>query len=185
MSADGAAASVRGFVGTFVGAVVLMAASLLYYMPAAKSSKWLSSQATAYNEVWPQGWSFFSNDPGLWTVLAYATDSAGHLTSEVIEPMMSRGNLWGLSRLSAVQYSEAVQLASSVSAGDWRTCGVPISSGCIEDALTTRITNNLVPALICGSIFLVEVPPGGSSVGVSAYGGVKVHVVRAQIQCPS
>jgi hypothetical protein len=177
------AASVSGFIATLVALGVLLAGSLVYYLPGSVFGEWVAEQSGAYGKVWPQGWSFFDSEPGSWTVQVYAVDQRGELEGPLIQPLMSAAGSWGLGRQSVVQFYDAGLLASRVPAADWRTCKSPVSSRCLEGASPLTIANISEPAPLCGAMALVEISPGGTATGAGSRDGTKLLVTEVRIRC--
>ncbi|MFJ9847879.1 SdpA family antimicrobial peptide system protein [Streptomyces sp. NPDC101150] len=149
----------QGFALTLAVLGTLFAVTLSAQLPARWIPSWLSTQRTAYAEVWPQGWAFFAAQPDSPAISVYRLGPDGRPSSSVMVPQMSAANLWGLGRTSTVQFHEVLALATEIPAEDWTECVGARSVQCVAKAPVVPLRNRFKPAIVCGEFVFIRTPP--------------------------
>ncbi|MEY9876806.1 antimicrobial peptide system SdpA family protein [Streptacidiphilus sp. MAP12-33] len=156
-----ASRSAQGFCFTAALLLVMLLASSTQLVPARLLPGWLQAERESTRVVWPQGWSFFAEQPTTETSVALFVGHGGRLTAAP-QLQMASATDWGLSRSAYARYVELANLTGQIAVGDWLDCSALTPADCRAAALrapVVRTVNHTARPSICGHILLSAQTP--------------------------
>jgi Sporulation delaying protein SdpA len=155
------AGSRRGFAFTACLIAVLLVASSTQLVPERLLSRSLSDERSAMAPIWPQGWSFFADEPVDNAAVVFSVDPSGHLGTLSQLEMTSKMD-WGIDRSASAEFVEAETLIAQVPASSWLSCGDRAPDDCKAASVDTTPyfgVNNFSNPTFCGHLLLAIESP--------------------------
>jgi hypothetical protein len=139
-----------GFTAGLLGVAFVL--SLVNLLPTGLGESWRSSQSNVYTAFWPQGWSFFAEQPIGGVLVAYRLTPSGHLGEMVTHTLGSAENSAGLDRGGYTRLLEIQLVAAGLSAATWHDCAGTSPELCLAAAPESRqtVANKALAPTLCG-----------------------------------
>ncbi|MGW4694780.1 SdpA family antimicrobial peptide system protein [Kitasatospora cineracea] len=153
--------STQGFCFTAFLILVVLLASLTQLLPARAIPGWLRQGRSSVAAVWPQGWSFFADEPSANTEVAFAVGD-GDQPIAVTRLQLDRRTAWGLSHSGYSGYVELGNLTDLVATSDWLDCTDLSPTACTAAVLRTalvHIPNRTAHPTLCGHVLITVQSP--------------------------
>ncbi|MEV6626568.1 SdpA family antimicrobial peptide system protein [Amycolatopsis sp. NPDC051106] len=135
---------------------VALVLSLVNLLPGRLAGAWQHRQADVYTAFWPQGWSFFAEQPRDGVLVAYRWVPSGPGPSLTF-PLGSPENTTGLDRGGYTRLLEIQLVAARIPAVAWRACGGAQAETCLATAPAERpaVRNEVTTPSLCGPVVFV------------------------------
>lgn len=156
-----------GLVGIALALLVALFSAYVVYaaFPGRSSGVPIDNGAgRALNTVVPQGWAFFTADPGATVYVPYREGADYTWASIAAGPLAKAGNAFGFDRSPRVQDQQVASFVAGLQPRFWHTCSAGLALADVQlcfqqDHVGVYASNPWPIRAICGQVGIVEAHP--------------------------